>query len=199
MGRKWVSEAGNLYASWLGIDVAPPAELAKLPFVVSLAIRNAVQRFVEPPASAQMKWPNDILIDGKKLVGILLESSRLPSGRQALILGCGINIAHKPSDAPYGVTSLQDEGYRSGPEPVFEVLAEEWHRQLLRFDGGAGFAHIRSDWLEHAVGLSRPCTVRLPDRTLEGIFETLDADGRLILRFADGTRRPISAGDVFFS
>ncbi|MER0239192.1 biotin--[acetyl-CoA-carboxylase] ligase [Fulvimarina sp. MAC8] len=199
MGRKWVSESGNLYASWLGIDIAPPAELAKLPFVASLAVRNAVERFIEPSAHAQTKWPNDILIDGKKLVGILLESCRLPDGRQIIILGCGINIEHKPSDAPYGVTSLRDEGYRSGTEPVFEALADEWHRQVTRFDAGVNFPQIRNEWLDHAVGLGKPCTVRLHDRTLTGTFETLDADGRLILGLADGTKQSISAGDVFFA
>ncbi|MEN3791863.1 biotin--[acetyl-CoA-carboxylase] ligase [Fulvimarina sp. MAC3] len=199
MGRKWVSEAGNLYASWLGIDVAPQAELGKLPFVASVAIRDAVARFVEPPAETQTKWPNDILVDGKKLVGILLEASRLADGRHVLILGCGINIAHKPDDAPYGVTSLRDEGFRGTIETVFEALADEWSRQLKRFDAGSNFADIRNDWLSHCVGLGKPCTVRLPDKTLAGSFETLDRDGRLILALANGTKKPISAGDVFFA
>lgn len=199
MGRTWVSEAGNLYASWLGIDIAPLSELAKLPFVASLAIRNVVARFIDPSARAENKWPNDILVDGKKIVGILLEASRLPDGRQALVLGCGINIEHKPGDTPYGVTSLRDEGFRGTVDTVFEALADEWDGQLKRFDAGVNFPDIRNDWLDHSVGLGKPCTVRLSDKTLTGTFETLDQDGRLILALADGTRMPISAGDVFFA
>ncbi|MDY8109507.1 biotin--[acetyl-CoA-carboxylase] ligase [Fulvimarina sp. 2208YS6-2-32] len=196
-GRAWISERGNLYASWLGIEVAPQAALAQLPFVASLAIRNTVARFVG--SHAQTKWPNDVLAGGRKLVGILLESSRLVDGRTAMVMGCGINIEHKPEDAPYAVTSLRDEGYRGGSEPVFETLADEWSRQLERFARGSNFDDIRRDWLKDAVGVGLPCTVRLSDRTLEGTFERLERDGRLRLALADGSTMPISAGDIFFS
>ncbi|RFC65253.1 biotin--[acetyl-CoA-carboxylase] ligase [Fulvimarina endophytica] len=199
MGRRWSSEAGNLFASWMGIDVTPAHELAKLPFVAALAVRNAIERFVEPGARVQTKWPNDILVDGKKIVGILLETSRLTTGHTVLVLGCGINVDHHPEDAPYPVTSLRAEGYRSGTQDVFEALALEWQCQLKRFDRGANFGEIRRDWLSHAVGIGGPCTARLTDRTLEGRFEAIDADGRLLLALADGRIIPISAGDIFFS
>lgn len=198
-GRAWVSEAGNLYASLLLIDPAPPQQLAKLPFVVALAVRDALGSLLGTERDVRVKWPNDVLVGGRKCVGILLESERLANGSSAVVIGCGINVAEAPGDLPYQATALSVEGFRGDIESVFEALASAMDRELALFKRGAGFDAVRERWLAHAVGIGSPCTVRLSDRTLEGTFEALDQDGRLLLALANGERMPISAGDVFFS
>ncbi|MCK5932324.1 MAG: biotin--[acetyl-CoA-carboxylase] ligase [Fulvimarina manganoxydans] len=198
-GRAWVSEAGNLYASLLLIDPAPPQHLAKLPFVVALAVREALASLLGDERQVKVKWPNDVLVGGRKCVGILLESERLANGSTSVVIGCGINVAEPPSGLPYQATALSLEGFRGDLESVFEALASAMDRELGLFHRGAGFHHARERWLSHAVGVGAACTVRLTNQTIEGTFEALDAEGRLLLALANGERMPISAGDVFFS
>ncbi|MFM2278806.1 MAG: hypothetical protein RLZZ444_1037, partial [Pseudomonadota bacterium] len=104
--RPWVSEPGNLYASLLLIDaVADLSSLAALPLAAALAVHDAVAaEFTWAPERVRIKWPNDILLDGKKLCGILLEGEKLPNGRHAVVIGCGVNIVHKPDTPLYPTT-----------------------------------------------------------------------------------------------
>ncbi|EAS51152.1 biotin--acetyl-CoA-carboxylase ligase [Aurantimonas manganoxydans SI85-9A1] len=197
-GRNWVSERGNLYASWLLIDPAPLTQLSNLPLVASLGVRNGLARLVAEGDTVAVKWPNDVLIKGRKTVGILLESERLPDGRMAVVVGCGINVAHVPDDTPYPVTSLALEGATHDLEAVFGAVAAEMERVLAIFAGGRGFSAIRNEWLAHAVGVGQPCRVNLADAVLTGRFEALDEHGLLLLRDAAGRVTAVSAGDLFF-
>ncbi|MEX6507512.1 biotin--[acetyl-CoA-carboxylase] ligase [Jiella sp. M17.18] len=198
-GRAWVSEAGNLYASWLVVDPAPLDQLTNLPLVASLGVRNGIAALLGGDGErAQVKWPNDVLVSDKKAVGILLESERLPDGRMAVVVGCGVNVAHVPDDAPYGVTSLEREGVLRPLDVVFDTIAGAVEAAFGLFARGAGFAAVRRDWLAHAVGVGGPCRVNLSDRSLEGRFEALDQSGRLLLRQDNGETIAISAGDLFF-
>ena len=198
-GRFWVSERGNLYASWLIVDPSPLAQLSNLPLVASLGVRNGLATLLGDRAdTVAVKWPNDVLIDGAKCVGILLESERLADGRMAVVIGCGVNIAHMPPEASYGVTSLAREGATLDIETVFDAVARGLDAAMSRFRCGAGFEDIRNEWLRHATGLGAPCRVNLASETLTGRFEALDNEGRLVLMGDDGSRRAISAGDLFF-
>ena len=198
-GRSWVSERGNLYASWLIVDPAPFAHLSNLPLVASLGVRNGLAALLGPRGDAvTVKWPNDVLINGAKCVGILLESERLSDGRMAVVVGCGVNIAHMPDQTPYKVTSLMREGVTGDVDAVFEAVAGGVESAMADFRRGAGFGDIRREWLLHATGLGAPCQVNLASETLTGRFDALDAEGRLVLRGDDGTIRAISAGDLFF-
>ncbi|HDZ71664.1 MAG TPA: biotin--[acetyl-CoA-carboxylase] ligase [Aurantimonas coralicida] len=198
-GRAWVSESGNLYASWLVIDPAPLEHLSNLPLVASLGVRNALARLTGADDElVAVKWPNDVLVRGRKAVGILLESERLPDRRMAVVIGCGVNVAHVPDGTPYEVTSLEREGVRCDLDAIFASVAEEVERALAIFRRGEGFAAIRREWLAHAVGLGQACRVNLADGTLTGRFEALDERGRLILRGDDGKTTAVSAGDLFF-
>lgn len=161
-------------------------------------MRNGLARLTvadRPPVT--IKWPNDILIDGRKSVGILLESERLADGRVACVVGCGVNIEHCPENTPYPVTSLRRAGIAAGVEATFEAVADGVEAALALWNGGNRFEAIREAWLSHAAGVGGPCTVNLAEGSLTGRFAGLDLDGRLILEEDGGRRRSISAGDLF--
>lgn len=197
-GRAWISERGNLYASLLLIDSVPLDQVGNLPLVVSLGVRNGLACLLAQDSErVQVKWPNDVLIGGGKAVGILLESERLADGRQAIVVGCGVNVAHVPLDAPYKVTSLVREGATADLDVVFDKVAAGVEQALEIFDRGRGFMRLRQQWLEKAVGIGEACRINLPHETLFGKFEGLDDTGRLVLRTESGVK-VISAGDLFF-
>lgn len=198
-GRKWISEPGNLYASLLVVEPAPWSRIGTLPLVAALAAHRALRPlFPKAPYALAIKWPNDILVDGKKLVGILLESER-PAGKAAAIaIGCGVNCRHHPGDTAFPATDLAECGVEAGPDEVFPLLAAGMAETLAQWDRGLGFASIRRDWLLAAEGPGKLVTVRWPDREATGLFEDIDADGQLLLVTAKGERQRVSAGDLFF-
>lgn len=198
-GRAWVSEPGNLYASLLLIDPAPLGEAASLPLAVALAVHDAV-RAVLPPGSApvEIKWPNDILIGRRKTCGILIEGERLQDGRQAVVIGIGINIAFRPDLANYPVTSLSEHGVSAAPEEVFARLFAAMAEALALWNAGSGIADVVARWREAACGIGEKITVNLTDRSISGHFSGIDDKGLLLLTRDDGARMTIAAGDVFF-
>ena len=198
-GRGWTSEPGNLYASALLIDPCEPRHLPELPFVVAVSARRAVAEAIGASAIAVgLKWPNDLMIRGKKIAGILLETTRTTEGHTAVAIGIGINCKHHPSGTETPATNLLLEGADVFPERLFDHLARAFADFLDVWSGGDGFAAIREEWLSHALGIGGPIRVRLVEGEDHGIFEAIDAAGLLVLRRADGTRRLVSAGDVFF-
>ena len=196
-GRTWVSERGNLYASLLLIEPCEPAHLGELPMVCCVALAEAVEAVTGRHGWVSLKWPNDLLIEGAKVSGILLESEQMADGKVAVAAGFGINCNHHPADAPYATTDLAALGYRVASNDLFVHLAGAMARCLELWAGGKRFDEIRSAWLKRCVGIGAPVTVRLPDREIDGVFASLDAQGRLLLETSSGTMT-ISAGDVFF-
>lgn len=195
-GRDWVSPAGNLYASLILRPAVPIAVAAQLGFVASLAVGDACLAMA-PDATIAFKWPNDVLLSGRKLAGILLESQARAAGAlDWLVIGIGINLATYPVDVDYKATALSAAGADAEPATMLATLAAALLDWLGRWRDGAGFAAIRAEWLARAQGLGQPIRVRLPGSTLEGIFAGLDSDGALLLDSAAGRRR-IAAGDVF--
>lgn len=195
-GRVWSSPPGNLYLSAILRPSCPPGQAAQLSFAASLAMRDAVRRFLPAGVPVAVKWPNDVLVDGRKISGILLETGPVDGGEVGyVILGMGINLAHHPEDTERPATSLAahdaDPGVTAARDALLEAL-DRWDR-LWR---ASGFAPIRDAWLGDASGLGAPILVRLPDSTLDGVFADLDMDGALMLERPDGRRR-ITAGDVF--
>jgi BirA family biotin operon repressor/biotin-[acetyl-CoA-carboxylase] ligase len=200
-GRSWVSEPGNLYSSLLLIDPAPWAALASLPLAVTVAVEAAVTSAL-PAEAAQMlriKWPNDLLIGGRKTSGILIEAEQLPDGRRAVVIGCGINVAHRPEAGLYPTTCLAEQGSAVTPQDLFAQLVVTMDSALRLWDQGRGVAAIRDAWIERAQGIGEPVTVNLPDRQIHGLFDGIDVEGRLMLALPDGSRQTIASGDVFFS
>lgn len=210
-GRPWHTPSGNLAASLLLPVPGDGARSATLGFAAGLALNCAIRTLVPelalPDAAEkgsgaherlQLKWPNDVLLDDAKLAGILLEAVSLPSGSLGVVVGIGANVCHAPDGVVYPVTSLADIGSDITSEALFEALAEAWVEQEVVWDAGCGFANIRERWLAHAAGLGKPVAVRLGSSEFRGTFETIDEEGRLIVREKDGSSRSVSAGDVYF-
>jgi BirA family biotin operon repressor/biotin-[acetyl-CoA-carboxylase] ligase len=192
LARSWVSEPGNLYASLLLSEPSAPLHYPELSFVAALALHDAVGGRI--PGLAQrlvLKWPNDVLIDRNKFAGILLEGEGT-----AVVVGIGVNCIHHPQKTEHPATDLATAGVRLSPEGLFAPLSAAMAARLKQWDRGDGFSAIRGDWLARAAGVGKPVQVRLAEGEFTGIFDTVDANGRLVLRLADGTMRTVTAGDV---
>jgi len=196
-GNAWVSEPGNLYASLLLSDAAPAAHLPQLCFVVALAVRDAVCEVAPQLASElKLKWPNDLLLGGAKLAGILIEAESIGSVT-AMAAGIGVNCAHHPGGLAYPATSLAAQGLSVSSGELLRALSRTMPARLAQWERGAGFAGTRAAWLAHAAALGSDIAVRLAGRELNGTFETLDPTGRLMLRLPGGTLEAITVGEVF--
>lgn len=199
-GRDWVSLEGNLFASLLLDDPAPLRRLPELTFVTSLAVRNALARIASDRHAKRdisLKWPNDILCGGRKVSGILLENHELVERGRVVIAGIGVNVASHPEDTLHKAGNLAEEGIRTDANEVLVTIADEFAQVLARWDRGAGFEAIRSEWLSQASGIGERIFVRLPNRQLSGVFEDLDEDGMLCLLLDDGSTVKLSVADVF--
>ncbi len=196
LGRHWTSPPGNLYASALLVDPAPIAIAAQIGFVAGVALQAAAADL--GAGEVQLKWPNDLVHRGAKLAGLLAEGVSLGEGRLACIIGIGVNCVFAPDGLAYPTTTLQAAlGRPVTPDELFARLAPRFDEALRLWSGGAGFAGVREAWLTHAAGLSGPIRIAGANGAREGLFETLDAQGRLVLRMADGLET-IETGDLIF-
>ncbi len=195
-GRHWTSPRGNLYASLLLVDPAPLARTPQLGFVAGLALVSAVRPFLANDPRLALKWPNDLVHEGAKLAGILLGGSRLPDGRFACVIGMGVNCVSHPEGLAYRTQDLVNLGASCNCVDVFEALSVQMARWLDKWGRGDHFDAIRAAWLHNAAGVGGQIRVSVGQENLEGIFETIDQQGRLVLRTPQGARI-IEAGDVF--
>ncbi len=200
-GRGWNSDTGNLFATLLTLTSRTPAEAAQVTFVAALAVADLLDAFATPGA-VSIKWPNDVLIDGVKASGILVESGAHPSGPLWLAVGIGVNLAHAPEGAERPATSLaahlrSDIAYPPPVEAAATVLAQAFAVWMDRWDS-LGFQPILDAWTGRTKGLDGPCVARLGHETVSGTADGVAPDGALRLRTPDGGLRLISAGDVFF-
>ena len=192
-GRQWTSPPGNLYHSIIFRPDCPVAEAAQLGFVVGVAMASAIRALSD--ISVVLKWPNDLLVEGKKVAGILLDSADDGAGGVAwVIAGIGVNIENHPEDLPDAI-DLRAVGGTFSVEDLIEAFLpklfdrlDEWQRD--------GFAPIRYQWNELTMAFASRISVKLPDRTVTGDFEGIDASGNLILRHDDHLIY-VAAGDVF--
>lgn len=199
-GRAWASPSGNLYCSLLCRPGRPLNDCAAMSFLAAVAVGDALRTFVPSSAEVRLKWPNDVLINGRKVAGILLEAETTPRGVvDWLVVGVGINISSHPEIADYATTSLKAVGVESvSAADMLAAFADRlafWANQWRE----EGFGPVRRAWLDRAQGIGKAVTARLPAETVEGHFVGLDDDGALLLDGFDGERRRIMVGDVFFS
>ena len=196
-GRAWSTNTGNLAATLLLTTSKPAGEAAQLSFVAALAAADLADTCLGPGA-ARLKWPNDVLIHGRKAVGILIESGGRPDGTLWMAVGIGINLAHAPQDLERPATAFA-EHMAAPPSPLdaLDVLASSFERWRGAWER-EGFAPIAAAWTTYAHGLGQPCEARFPNQTHRGVAEGLDSDGALRLRLDDGAVLRITAGDVFF-
>ncbi|MFD3262444.1 biotin--[acetyl-CoA-carboxylase] ligase [Phenylobacterium ferrooxidans] len=197
-GRDWQTKVGNLAATLLFTTDKPAGEAAQISFVAALAAADLAETCLGPGA-ATVKWPNDLLVHGRKAVGILVESGPLPDGRIWLAVGIGVNLAHAPQDVERPAAAFAEfmQGPPPSPRAALDVLAQAFERWRVAWEQD-GFAPIAKGWTDRAHGLGQPCEARLPNQTHRGVAEGLDADGALRLRLDDGAVLRITAGDVFF-
>jgi BirA family transcriptional regulator, biotin operon repressor / biotin---[acetyl-CoA-carboxylase] ligase len=194
-GRQWASRPGNLYASLLLERPSQQDKAAQLCFVAALAVDDAVRACCPAAAGAlALKWPNDVLLDGAKVAGILIEAVH-EGDSFFVVVGCGINVAHHPCDLPYRAAHLGELDPDLRPADVFSALSDSFALRLETWQQ-SGFAGIRADWLARAAGIGSPVLLRLPGADVDGVFEGLDADGHLILGDASGGRRSVAAGEI---
>jgi len=198
-GRSWASPPGNVYSSVILRPACAPIVGAQISFVAALAVFDVARALVAASATVLCKWPNDVLVNGGKVAGILPESSASGATLDWLVLGVGINLAHHPGlHGPYPSTSLKEQGADSVDVPAVTALYfgafARWYDRWRR----EGFDTVRSVWLERTFSLASPMTVRLEREPLEGSFAGLDPSGALLLDLASGGRRVVAAGEVFF-
>lgn len=190
-GRVWETNPGNLATTLLLRSDAPPAVIGQSSFVAALAAAEMASHFA-PNTDITVKWPNDVLGEGKKLAGLLLEA-----GPGWLAVGIGVNLASAPERTEFPATSLAQLGIAAPTsDEALTVLAARfahWYAAWM----SEGFETIRAAWLARAGGLGAPIRARLPTETRHGVFEGIDASGALLLN-EQGNVRAIAAGEVFF-
>ncbi|MEQ1753114.1 MAG: biotin--[acetyl-CoA-carboxylase] ligase [Micropepsaceae bacterium] len=198
-GREWVSPQGNLMATLLIAPHASAASAAGLSLVAALAVYDAVSSWI-PDASIKVKWPNDVLVKGRKVSGILLETASFAEAEHLpwLAIGIGINLVSAPAVANYPATFVNDHAQAPDAAEALSVLAMAWDRRFQVWQR-QGIEPIRQAWLDAAAGLGQAIEVRLAHDSLSGTFETLMADGSLLLALPSGEKRTITAGEVFFA
>lgn len=196
-GRPWVSPPGNLYMSLLQRPRCRAVTAAQLGFVAALSLAEGLAALAPAAVEFRLKWPNDLLANGRKIAGILLETE-MTSGEipDFVVIGVGVNLASSPPDTPYAATSFAKE---AATELAPEAALASFIGRFARWSGiwrEQGFGPVRDAWLARAVGLGEAIQVRLDRETLGGRFVDLDDDGALLLDMPDGRRR-IAAGEIF--
>ena len=193
-GRVWQSPKGNFFGSALIVDPCEPALAPQIGFVAGVALHRAVRDLGAAPIA--LKWPNDLVSDGAKLAGLLVEGVHPPGRKLCVVVGFGVNLIASPRGIAYPTTDLS----RLDAPGVHPLLLLE--RLTLRFDEalalwrrGAGFAAIRESWLAVAAGLGQPIRISDPRGVREGLFEGLDAQGRLTMRTPTGMET-VEAADI---
>jgi len=188
-GNIWESPEGNLYMSLVIKPNIDKKNLGQLSFAASVAIANIIESLIPTDNKVNVKWPNDVLVNNKKISGILVESD---SNSEWVVIGMGVNIATAPETA----ISLYDLDIRISVREFMEKLIIELGLLVAKIES-KGFVAIQQEWLNKAFKLNQSITARLPKETIEGIFKGIDENGVLLLELPDGTIKQILSGEVF--
>ncbi len=192
-GRQWVSAPGNLYAT---LAFAPDCAVAKLPqlsFVAAIAVFETLRNWINP-ASLKLKWPNDCLVEGAKISGILLEVVALEPVQ--VVLGFGINVRTSPQTATYRTSCLAYYDPTPVAQDVFEELQQRFELFLSLWSRGENFSRISEEWLSRSHSLGSKLIVNSQSSSETGIFRGLNDDGALLLELPDGSTKSIYSGDI---
>ena len=200
-GRDWVSPKGNFYGTACYAFDGTPQDAAKVSFVAAIAVANALSAYTLT-STPSLKWPNDVLMDGRKVAGLLLEAK--PG---LVLIGIGVNLVSHPDGGNIPATHLlehiapaalnSDEPEFTGADGFLAILARTFDK-AFRKHLAYGFSATRADWTALASGLPGPVTERLPNETFTGQAQSLLENGALRVAAQDGTIRDVHAGDVFF-
>ena len=197
-GRAWEMAEGNLAATLMFSPACPPAALYQLSLLAGGAVHDAAAasgRAAGGGSDLRLKWPNDILLSGAKLGGILVESTSL-GGEVVAAVGIGINIGTAPRVPGRNTARLQDFGDAPSPRELLAVLATRMAKWLSIWDRGNGFPAIRQAWIERSLPTGQAITINDGRESVSGRFDGRDTDGALFLRDRDGRQRRFTVGDV---
>ena len=197
-GRSWISPEGNLHASLLLTDPSSPALAAQLGFVAGVCLIDALREATGAGERIKLKWPNDALLDGAKISGLLLEASQSLSGALAIVVGFGVNCAHHPENLAYASADLSSFGPLANASAIQRAIDLHFRKWLAVWRRGEGFADIRGAWIARAAGIGSTISVVTPLARHSGRFTGIDSAGRLVLD-GDSGQTSIDAGDVFLT
>ena len=199
LGRHWASPIGNFYVSIILRPNCLIAASSGLSLLAGVALGEALTELGPDGSDLALKWPNDVMINGAKVAGILLENAADESGRTAyVIVGTGVNIRSAPANTPYPVTSLDDAGFQTiSPLDLLATYVQKLEIWLDRWKRD-GFAVVREAWRDRAFRLGSPIRLRLEREEIDGVFVDLTEGGALVIEEANGHRREVAAGDVIY-
>jgi len=197
-GRDWVSKPGNLFATFLVTIPVNPATAAQVSFVTALALHDACVSLLPPNADISLKWPNDLLLEGKKVAGILLETVPCAEPEKiVLAIGCGVNVQHAPGQTVHAATWLNAHmATQLSPDRFLGNLAPCLNLRLAQWKNGQGFDLIAKAWQERASHMGKLVSLTSASQTITGKFLALANDGALVLELTDGSQKHFHAGDV---
>lgn len=197
-GRAWSSPSGNLSASFLFAPACQPDKLHQLSLLAGVAAHDTIVAALSATSATApvvLKWPNDVMIDGAKVGGILVESSTI-AGDTVAVIGCGVNIAVAPDVSDRAVTALAAHGMRETPAQFLARLDVNMLDWLHRWSAGAGFAAVRTAWLQRSYPLGEHISVNANAGLVQGSFAGLDEDGALLVQDSTRSVRRFHFGDV---
>ena len=186
-GRSWQSLDGNLFFSIL-LEFKL-RNLGQLIMAASLSLLEAIKDYA-PLADVQLKWPNDVLLNGGKVSGMLLEKG----AGEYMVVGIGVNVVQSPKNADmlYPTTSLKEAGIQTSADAFLEHFLRRFAENIKQ-----NAAYLRQQWLKNAKGVGQKIAVRQNGKQQRGIFKGIDDNADLLLQTGAVTRK-ILAGDVFY-
>jgi BirA family transcriptional regulator, biotin operon repressor / biotin---[acetyl-CoA-carboxylase] ligase len=194
-GRQWASPPGNLYSSYLMTSSLAAPQLTQLSLVAGLAVHEAVDRML-PGRQIALKWPNDVLVEGAKVSGVLIESQPvLGNHATSVVIGIGLNLAHHPTIPGRSTISLSALGAEIPPERAFLFVAKAVNAWFAVWSEGTGFSAIREAWLRRSLNIGSRMSVWAAAQRLQGYFAGLADDGAMVLALDEGGERRITFGD----
>jgi BirA family transcriptional regulator, biotin operon repressor / biotin---[acetyl-CoA-carboxylase] ligase len=191
LDRTWASLRGNCYSTLILPVNTHLKHVPQLGIVVALAVSTTLQNF---GIASQLKWPNDVLVRGAKISGILCEV--LSAAPLTIAIGCGINVVHAPLGLTYPATCIAAEGASASRDAVFQSYSSALAYWLEQWNDGQNFAAIRDTWEQHAIGMGEQVTMATGAQALTGRFESITEQGALVLKPDDGPPQIFHAGDL---
>ena len=201
-GRAWIDKSGNFAATLVLFPKETPEVRALRSFVASVALFDTFVMLTGQERLFSLKWPNDVLLKGRKVAGILLETQKNKFGQDVLLIGIGVNLLKTPdiSDLEESAIApaalLSETGLKIAPEHFLEALITAYARVEALFQK-EGFVNIRQTWTDRASHIGEQITARLPDRKIKGLFDSIDEKGHLVIKTASGTQS-VAAAEVYF-
>lgn len=199
-GRKWLSPQGNVCFSLLLRPEGDVIRISQLSFVAALSVGASIRELLPAHATCHYKWPNDILLNGKKAAGILLESSLIAHKESVewLAIGIGVNVKNHPTENGIIATSMEAAGIAVNSISLRDKILA-WFQHYYNLWLKEGFVPIQKEWLENAAYRNEAITVTTANKELKGTMMGISVEGELMLRLEDGAMRFITSGEVFFA